>query len=234
MNTSPQLQLNVDPLTPLASQTLISLKWEDWKIVVEVGGWLLLASGVFVVLLALSAWWRQRGSPAELKEVTLKFGDLFEQKIEFNRDTQRIAFAAYSELVTRKVCLEFDEDHDLVSEVYDSWFRVFGVIRDLLKELPAHRLSKCPSTQQLADVLIKVLNQGMRPHLTKWQARFRRWYRHADSSDAAREKSPQDIQREFPQYEELVKELKAVSADFLDFSTQLRMLAVGRKENPKS
>ena len=34
----------------------------------------------------------------------------------------------------------------------------------------------------LADVLVKALNDGLRPHLTQWQARFRRWWEEEDGN----------------------------------------------------
>lgn len=48
----------------------------------------------------------------------------------------------------------------------------------------------------------------MRPHLTRWQAAFRRWYGQALVDEANKGKSPQEIQRGFPEYDELVADLK--------------------------
>lgn len=210
--------------------SLFHVKWENWTLIIEISGLVLvfvvLAAGAFSCL-----WWRRaRGVGAEIDEVTLKFGDVFSQKIKVNRDTQRVAFAAYTELITRKVALPFDEQHDVISEVYDSWYQVFGVIRELIKQVPAHHLARSEPTQQLADVLIKLLNEGLRPHLTRWQARYRRWYRHAESMDQSKGIPPQEIQKQFSDYSLLVKDLREVNQRVLEFARELKVLALGRRD----
>lgn len=68
-----------------------------------------------------------------------------------------------------------------------------------MKDLPAERLAY---SGELVDLTQKVLNNGLRPHLTKWQAKYRKWY----FENSNKEGSPQDIQKAFPEYEELLSD----------------------------
>ena len=75
--------------------------------------------------------------------------------------------------------------------------------------------------------MVTVLNRGLRPHLTKWQARFRRWYEQAVDDPANKDKTPQEIQREYPHYQDLVANLKECNSEFVEYAYWLRAIAEG-------
>ena len=140
--------------------------------------------------------------------------------LKFNKKDQEIAYKLWVELSTRKIGLPFDEN-DVISEVYDSWYAFFGIVRDLLKDLPAERLAY---SGELVDLTQKVLNNGLRPHLTKWQAKYRKWY----FENSNKEGSPQDIQKAFPEYEELLSDLKATNQTMINYKTLMHRIAFGK------
>ncbi len=125
--------------------------------------------------------------------------------ISVDRRERELAYALWVELGTRKAALPFDDEYDVISEVYDSWYAFFGIARELMREIPPQP-AKGDST--LVFVTERILNEGMRPHLTRWQASFRRWYEQALADEANKGKSPQEIQRQFPEYQQLVDDLK--------------------------
>lgn len=90
--------------------------------------------------------------------------------------------------MTRKVGLVFEEDKDVIVEVYNSWYALFGIIRELLKEIEPRK--KDTDIEKLEIVLIKTLNYGLRPHLSKWQAKYRRWYEQEIGKDINNQLSP--------------------------------------------
>jgi hypothetical protein len=139
-------------------------------------------------------------------------------------ETRRVAHQAWVEIKSRKVGLPFEEGFDVIIEVYDSWYQLFGVLRDLAKSIPADRLQDCEDTRNLVSLLMRSLNEGLRPHLTKWQAKFRRWYETALASEDNKGKSPQEIQRLYPGYGELVADLCKVSAEFVQFADSLEKI----------
>lgn len=140
--------------------------------------------------------------------------------LKFNKKDQEIAYKLWVELSTRKIGLPFDEN-DVISEVYDSWYAFFGIARDLLKDLPAERLAY---SGELVDLTQKVMNNGLRPHLTKWQAKYRKWY----FENSNKEGSPQDIQKAFPEYEELLSDLKATNQTMINYKTLMHRIAFGK------
>jgi hypothetical protein len=50
-------------------------------------------------------------------------------------------------------------NQDVITEVYDSWFKAFEVIRDLAKSVPAHRIKRSENTRKLVEHMIDVLNR---------------------------------------------------------------------------
>lgn len=142
--------------------------------------------------------------------------------IRVDRRQQELAYALWVELGTRKAALPFDEENDVIVEVYDSWYTFFGTARKLMREIPPEHLK---GDNSLSAVTERILNDGMRPHLTKWQARFRRWYKYAldDQSNVGR--SPQEIQREFPGYADLVADLKKTNDVLMRYRDTLREIA---------
>lgn len=142
--------------------------------------------------------------------------------IEKNRDISKIAHKAWVEIMTRKVGLLFEEDKDVIVEVYNSWYALFGIIRELLKEIEP--MKKDAEIEKLEDILIKTLNYGLRPHLTKWQAKFRRWYKQEIGIGENQKLSPQEIQRKYDKYDELVEDLKKTNKQMVQFAEELKKL----------
>ncbi len=146
-------------------------------------------------------------------------------RIERNTQTAQLAHEAYVELVTRKAAIPFDQDNDVLAEVYDSWYSLFGEIRRLARSLDADEISSNEDLRMLHDLLIAVLNRGLRPHLTRWQYRFRGWFE--DQERAQGEVDPQELQRAFPDYDELVESLGEANSLLIELSAQLKTIAHG-------
>lgn len=140
----------------------------------------------------------------------------------------RITHQAWIELVTRKAALPFDSDYDVITDVYDSWYVLFGELRELAKSVPAERIRDHGSTKELVDALVKALNDGLRPHLTKWQARFRAWERLAADSTTA---SPQHLQRQYPEYDELLRDLLIVNQQLMGLARALDTIVYGSERS---
>lgn len=155
-----------------------------------------------------------------IDEVELGIGTNSKVKIKFSREDREIAYKLWVEMSTRKIILPFDEENDVIVEVYDSWYSFFGIARGLLKDIPVEKLN---SSKQLISVTDRVLNKCLRPHLTKWQARFRKWYNLQLDSNS--DLTPQEIQYTYPHYNELVNELKAINKNIDYYGEVLKKLA---------
>lgn len=133
-----------------------------------------------------------------------------------------IANKIYIELITRKAAIKIDENHDVISEIYDSWYSLFQITRLELKNIPGELLIKNSSSNQLIKLVTDILNEGLRPHLTKYQARYRKWYHHEIEMEENKEFSPQEIQKKYPDYTELIQSMKEVNSLLIDYSSQLK------------
>jgi hypothetical protein len=137
------------------------------------------------------------------------------------------------ELNTRKIGLEIDFKEDVIYEIYNSWYEFFRITRELIKDIPIQKIENNSETQKFVNLSIEVLNQGLRPHLTIWQARFRRWYEMQLKADDAISsyRAPQDIQILFPDFDMLVSDMEKVNKRLIEYRKTLRKIAWGRTDN---
>jgi len=173
------------------------------------------------LLLSFQGPWRT----FEIDEAEFGLGDQ-KVKIRPNDIDRQIAYKIWVELSTRKVGLEIDLDNDVISEIYDSWYSFFSVTRELIKDVPVSKFRR-KDTERIIALSIDVLNSGIRPHLTKWQARFRRWYEFQLAKDENGDLHPQDIQKKFPDYEELKKDIMAVNKNLIGYRKKMHQLVSG-------
>lgn len=113
-------------------------------------------------------------------------------KVKPNFNTINVAYKLWVEINTRKIGQVIDYSNDVIEEVYNSWYEFFKVTRELLKEIPAEKATE-PNTKKIIEITTCILNEVIRPHLTKWQARFRHWYSKSEESGL----SPQKRQAQF-------------------------------------
>lgn len=146
-------------------------------------------------------------------------------KLKPNHIDKQIAYKVWVELSTRKIGIPIDLKRDVISEVYDSWYAFFGVTRELIKDVPVSKFKR-KDTEKIVNLSIEILNTGIRPHLTCWQASFRRWYEAAIVNDDNKDLSPQEIQKLFPHFEELTSNMMDVNKSLVKYRELLyRMIA---------
>ena len=146
---------------------------------------------------------------------------------DLTRRDRVLAWRLYVQLVTRKAALPFDKEHDLVVDVFDSLYELFRAARDLLADLPPSYYRK---ESGVAALVIRVLNDGVRPLLTRWQAEYRRWWDGAVAAPENRARSPQDIQSSYPHYKDLFAAISTTNTELSKFADELASIAVGRRQ----
>lgn len=199
---------------------------ENWHLSLQISPLLICILAVLIVTVCYidrkgCKFWQHY----DVVEGEIPIAGLGKVKIKPNNETIHIAYQAWTELITREVALPFEEDHDVIVEVYNSWYAVFGILRELAKSIPAHKLRYDENTKKLVNAMITVLNEGLRPHLTRWQARFRRWYEQEKELDENKKLAPQDIQKKYPEYQTLIKDLKIVNSDMIKYADWLKKIA---------
>lgn len=201
---------------------ILSVKFEDCHNIVLTINWVaatLFALFVIIISCIIKWLWQKLAlKTIKIEEATIGIGNS-SVTIKYDGRIKEIAYKIWVELTTRKIGIKFDEDNDVINEVYDSWYEAFKVIRSLLEEVPAERIH---DAQGLIELTTKVLNRGLRPHLTVWQARFRGWY--ANAVNEKTNLSPQELQKEFPNYESLVNDLKKTNGIMIKYADAIKRI----------
>lgn len=176
---------------------------------------------IAVIAFAVLLFKRRRGYGVRSISISLPFG-LGSITYETTQEDRIVAWKLYTQLRTRKAALIFDKKHDVIADVYDSLYEIFPTTRDLLTNLPLSEIERDPS---IADLVFRVQNDGIRPHLTKWQAHFRKWWDVAVENPEYKDLSPQEIQRKYPKYQDLVCELETMNLELNKYAEELLRVA---------
>lgn len=148
----------------------------------------------------------------------------YNQKIKRSFQNLYVAHRIYIELVTRKAAIPIDVEKDVLVEVYNSWYSMFKTIREEIKNLPGDYLVDNESTKKLIDLTIEILNDGLRAHLTTYQAEFRKWYDKELKKEIDSDVSPQDIQKRYSKFKELTDSMIEVNKTLEAYCDQLKKL----------
>lgn len=205
---------------------------ENFVFSLDLNVWLLLIIiGLTFFIRYLIKKYKQKSSiqeDVELVKIKYKIGGAdFEYQITRNYQNIEIAHKIYIELITRKAAIEIEDGKDVIVEIYNSWYSLFKITRDELKSFNGKLLKDNNTSKELVLLLTDVLNKGLRPHLTEYQARFRKWY--SEQLDKNSEESPQKIQTNFEEYEELMSSMKNVNRTLIEYSEQLKKIIEGKK-----
>lgn len=182
--------------------------WETVNITINLA--LLIFLAVLITLLFIfrkKTFLKRVGKTLEIDGASLGIGNCCVH-IVCNKDDVAVAYKLWVELSTRKIGLKIDLENDVIYELYNSWYVFFGVARELLKNISPCAIKNC---SQLIEITQKVLNDGLRSHLTKWQAKFRRWYDAEKVKEENSTISPQELQRKYYLYDELANDLLKTS-----------------------
>jgi len=164
--------------------------------------------------------------------IKLKFkigGAEIEYKIERSYQNIEIAHKIYIELITRKAAIPLDTQKDVIVEIYNSWYSLFQTTRKELKSFKGQLIKDNHTSHELTRLLTDILNKGLRPHLTEYQAKFRKWYEEELEKDRlnTKSKSPQEIQEKFYEYKKLIYSIKEVNTLLIEYSEQLKKIIEG-------
>lgn len=216
----------MDDTAPIGSFDLIQFALDNrFSVSFHVDGILFLVIGGGVaMLMLLKLVLSRRFKEFEIDEAEFGVGN-HKIKIRPNLEDKQIAYKIWIELTTRKIGLEIDLEHDVISEVYYSWYSFFGIARELVKDIPVSKY-RSSDTEKIVDLLIEVLNKGVRPHLTSYQAKFRRWYEKACECEENNNLSPQEIQKKYPNYKDLASDLMIVNQNLMRYGDKLRQLVI--------
>lgn len=146
------------------------------------------------------------------------------KKDEMSEELKAFAKRIYIELKTRKAGIPVDENNDVIEEIYDSWYKLFNVIRDEIKALPAECLNDIDNPDSPVGIAMSILNDVLRPHLTEYQAKFRDWLKKAKANPKNKNTSPLELQRRYPKYGSLNESLKETNISLMQITDKFKNL----------
>lgn len=202
---------------------IVDFSFDNWYTLVLKLNWIAVIL-IILVLFAIGYFWNKCikynvKKSLMVDEVSLGIGNS-QVKLKYNKEDQEIAYKLWVELSTRKIGLDFDPENDVIFEVYDSWYNFFATARELMKEIPVERLKYSPELIELTE---EVLNKGLRPHLTIWQAKYRKWYNENIHNNVG--KTPQQIQEMYPYYTELRRDLIDTNERLIEYKKLMERIA---------
>jgi hypothetical protein len=188
----------------------------------------LIIIAIFILILSYMRFVKNKSFYIKSFEINCAEIGLRDQKIQLkpNFEDVQIAYKLWVELSTRKIGLPIDPEHDVIMDIYDSWYEFFKLTRELIKNIPINKIRNNDSTKSIVKISIEVLNEGLRPHLTKWQAKYRRWYR-IKSENKDESISPQQLQKTFPEYDQLIEDMLKINKNLINYREVLRSIAFG-------
>ena len=184
----------------------------------------------FIIRFLIRIFFKSGKIHKQIKPIKFKYsfgGQEIEYEIKRDYQNVEIAHRIYVELITRKAALPIDEKHDVIVEIYDSWYTLFQTTREELKSLSGELLLNNDVSNDLTRLLTDILNKGLRPHLTEYQAKFRKWYTTALSDTKNNNLSPQQIQTQYENYSDLINSMGAVNQLLIKYAESLKEIARG-------
>lgn len=202
---------------------IFSFEFENWHSILLRVNWIaiiiLIALIVVVSLIIKKLIPILNKKSIIIDEVELGIGNS-KVAIKFEQKDREIAYKLWIEMSTRKITIPFDEQNDVVIEVYNSWYNFFNIARELIKTIPADRIQH---SKELIILTERVLNEGLRPHLTKWQAKFRHWYN--EEIKNSHNKSPQEVQQGYKDYALVIEDIKKTNEILINYNNLMKKIA---------
>ncbi len=201
----------------------LSFFFDSWSMKLEAS--LLVIALVIVSVICVGWLARHKIKRYKLVKLDINLGKIGKVELRPNIEDIQVAHKIWTQLVTRKAAIPIDPEHDVIIEVYDSWYALFTQVRELVSNIPADLIKEEPSTKELVRIATATLNDGLRPHLTRWQAKFRSWY--TAHEDQLKTITSQELQRKYPEYQVLVDDMSRINQQMISYAAELRRLVDG-------
>jgi hypothetical protein len=192
---------------------------DNYTLVISISIWFI---GALIILTLLYIYFIKKWFRYDLVKIDIKLGNVGLAEFRPNKNDLQIAHRIWTELVTRKAAIPIDKENDIIEEIYDSWYTMFQKVREFISDIPADLIRQNKSTKEIVRIATQTLNEGLRPHLTKWQARFRTWS--ASKKEKLMEMTPQDFQKDYPEFKYLIEDLIIVNGQLIQYAQELKKI----------
>jgi hypothetical protein len=164
------------------------------------------------VLSALFVAYSRRSDTLTLSEFTLNVPEFAEMKFAINSEYRRVAWKLFVETLTRVATQPLGTEDGSLREAIASLYDLFTDTRELLKHMHPSK----PTSEFTVEVFaVKMLNQEIRPFLSKWHVQLKAFdSKHRDVPES-----------EWPQNISCRKELEALRNRLISYTRAFGELA---------
>jgi hypothetical protein len=151
--------------------------------------------------------------PARLKKVSVNLFGIGAAEWEDDPTQRRAAWSLYVELITRIAVQPLEDDCGLLREALTSLYSLFGITRQILREVGP---DVGTSVDSIGGYAIEVLNKALRPFLSKWHPLLQSWEAKRDSSI-----SPKEHEKNWELEPQLRQELLSLTNELEEYANKL-------------
>ena len=175
---------------------------------------LFLAEGALIglVISAIAVAYNRGSGFLTLSEITLNIPEFAGVKFGINLEYRRVAWSLFVETLTRVATQPLGIEDGSLREALTSLYSLFSATRELLKNMPP---SKPTSKATVEMVAMKMLNQEIRPFLSKWHVHLKKF----ETTRPGAEES------EWPQKDDCRKELEVLRQKLITYTKAFGQLA---------
>lgn len=140
---------------------------------------------------------------------------------EIGKELRVFCAKVYIELITRKAAIPIDENEDLIELIHTSWFSLFNTIRTELKVLPSIYFKMDGTCMEVLKLMLKILNEILRPHLTKHYSAFNFWLNKEISKTYSSQITLVKLQQQYPDYSNIMHSMLQTNLKLLNAANEL-------------
>ena len=159
--------------------------WLVFSVSILKGKYLFLVGGGLIGLVVSAlfvAYTTRRFGALALSEITINVPEFAEMKFAVNSEYRRVAWKLFIETLTRVATQPLGTEHGSLREAISSLHRLFTDTRELLKTMHPSKPTAGITVEVCA---VKMLNQEIRPFLSRWHVRLQEFEsRHNEITEA--------------------------------------------------
>ena len=188
--------------------------WLVFSVSTLSGRSLFLAEGALIglVISAIAIAYNRGSGFLTLSEMTLNLPQFGEMKFAINLEYRRVAWRLFVETLTRVSTQPLGTEDGSLREALASLYSLFSATRELLKNMPPSKPTSRITVEMLA---VKMLNQEIRPFLSKWHVRLKKF----EATGPAVEES------KWQQNDQCRKELETLRSSLMNYTRAFGELA---------
>ena len=114
----------------------------------------------------------RRAETLTLSEITLNIPEFAQMKFAINAEYRRVAWKLFVETLTRIATQPLGSEDGSLREALTSLYSLFSVTRDLLKNMQPSKATSFVTVEMFA---VRMLNQEIRPFLSKWHTQLKKF-----------------------------------------------------------